>query len=215
MAAGTSNLNLALVNEATEIVESLLEAGANPQLCNTWGRTALSYTSDTKCVDLLLQYGAHPDGCQNEACKHRFSLTPLLTFISQFSREKTLSCARLLIHRGCDLNCRTFNTFKTPLDEALTYRHFSVAKTLVIYGADVSRENIETFMNLGIDNKEVQDFCNLWLLTPNPLSHLCCLKIRKILKFDFERKLNTITSFNIPAPVIRNITMEEIFEGIK
>jgi ankyrin repeat protein len=215
--AGTSILVMALVKYDNEIAERLLEAGTDPNYCNSTGYTPLYYTYNVnpQTVDLLLKFGAHPDGCQKKSCPNRHRTTPLLWFIDNWMPVKGPWCAKLLIHRGCDLNKRGMDS-KTPLDAALgRHQELYVAQALVIYGCEISKSNFQTFIDIANSNSDIAEFCNTWLCNPPPLSHLCCTSIRKVLKFDFANKLSTFSPLDLPKPAIRSILMEDIYAQIR
>ncbi|GLB29818.1 hypothetical protein LAD12857_17410 [Lacrimispora amygdalina] len=66
-AGGLSYLHVAAINDRVDIVELLLQRGANPNYIDSKGRTPLSYVigrklpNRIKIVQLLLEYGADLD----------------------------------------------------------------------------------------------------------------------------------------------------------
>ena len=213
--AGTSNLVMSLVKYKELIVENLLQRGADPNYCNPMGCTPLFYAYNTRSVELLLDFAADPNGCQDGHCKNRHRHSPLLWFIGHFSKVKSSSCAQLLIHRGCDVNQRDKDTLKSPLDLALECRQLSVAKALIMYGCNVSEDNHKTMNYLRNSSRDIDEFYKSWLLNPLPLGHLCCLTVRKLLQPDFKERLDKIVETEIPRAIIRNITMQDIYDEIQ
>lgn len=64
----TTNLNLAVSMKNYQAVELLLRYGADPNIRDSKGRTALMYAvlTDKDVLDVLLHYGADPDICDPE-----------------------------------------------------------------------------------------------------------------------------------------------------
>ncbi len=92
----------------TKILKILLESGANPNLQNDSGRSALHYTSATnlfRASKILLEYNANPN------ILNTMKKTPL-HFAAYFNN---LMVVQLLLESGADPNLKDING-KKPLD---------------------------------------------------------------------------------------------------
>jgi hypothetical protein len=97
----------------SSIVRLLLAAGADPNLQNADGSTALHWASNADIVQLLVKAGANPE------IKDEQGLTPLL-----FTRDDDASIA--LIEAGADITAKT-NSGATVEQHAIEYK---LARTL-------------------------------------------------------------------------------------
>ena len=101
-ASGTTALNYAIIASNTNIVQCLLDKGANPKRLDQHDRSPLHvaafYTRDTKIIDLLLENKGKVD--VNEC--NKFGLTAL----HHAAKTSNHTTARHLMKRGADVNCR-------------------------------------------------------------------------------------------------------------
>lgn len=86
----------------------------------------------TKVVELLLKYGAHPDGMVAEIKADTDDLTPL----GVASQDGHIDVVRLLIQAGADINWMN-GEGETPLGKAAYHGHADVVQELIISGADI------------------------------------------------------------------------------
>jgi ankyrin repeat protein len=101
-ASGTTALNYAIMASNTNIVQCLLDKGADPKRLDQHDRSPLHvaafYTRDTKIIDLLLENKGKVD--VNEC--NKFGLTPLHHAV----KTSNHTTARHLMKRGANVNCR-------------------------------------------------------------------------------------------------------------
>lgn len=136
-ADGPPVLYVALQRREVDIVQALLEAGANPNAVMSTGAMvfteAFSGTSglDAKLLRLLLEHGVNPNTRIDDA--------PLLFTLMQlpyttYPQEERRELVRLLIAYGANLEAR--NRFgETPLIRAVSSNNIAIAKILLQYGA--------------------------------------------------------------------------------
>ncbi|MBQ7543953.1 MAG: ankyrin repeat domain-containing protein [Synergistaceae bacterium] len=121
-----------------ELVRLLLESGADPEVKNHMGRTALFVAAQgvLMCVEPLLEYGADPnitDKVGNEAFAKIFEST---------LEDITFDMVRLMLKHGADVDARN-SAEQTPLmlcikgNEIFPELRREMAKLLLEHGADV------------------------------------------------------------------------------
>ena len=149
-------LHIASAEGHREIVELLITKGADVNIKNYYGFTALDEASrynHLKCVKLLQKYGVKHGSIRNavefgtiDAVKEFLKAgenineglakggpTPL-HYAAQHDRKEI---AKLLITKGADLSMSTRDG-QTPLHITALYNHLKVAELLIEYGADVN-----------------------------------------------------------------------------
>jgi hypothetical protein len=117
-----------------EVVKTLLDGGADPNIKNKDGSTALMIASQDghlEVVKTLLDGGADPN-------QKRKGITALM-LASQFGH---LEIVKTLLDRGVDLNIKTDSHRATALMLASQYGHLEIVKTLLDRGADPDITNI-------------------------------------------------------------------------
>ena len=115
-------------------VREQLEAGADPNMKDSGGNTALhyaSYHSHVKCAKLLLKYKASID------LQNKYGNTALVWA----SRDARVECTELLLKHKADPNIQNV-VGRTALHEASRYGHVECVKLLLKYGADLNIHDI-------------------------------------------------------------------------
>lgn len=106
-------------------VDALLKAGADPNIQDSRGRTALTYlcrrSIDAKTTELLLQAGADPNISYDREC-------PL-------SDAKTRKISKLLLQYGADPNLLPGIYINNPLRKASSRKDYKLVKLLLQAGA--------------------------------------------------------------------------------
>jgi len=129
---GYTALDLAVIHNSPEIVEILLENGANPNIKDKNGYTPLHRAiirySD-KIVYLLLKYKADPN------IKDKHGYTPLHRAVI----EQAPKLVKLLLEHGADPNIKDSHGF-TPLERAFMFEDkdmaYQIGELLLKYKAD-------------------------------------------------------------------------------
>ncbi|KAJ3938883.1 uncharacterized protein N0V96_010990 [Colletotrichum fioriniae] len=123
------------VDLMAQLVTSLLDAGADPNISDKWGETPLlepCSRGDTAMVELLLRAGARPDMLSI----HRPTMHPLREAIMQYHNE----VARLLIDYGVDLSLHfPWPNLQLPLTVAITEENFDIFMLLLDRVEDINQ----------------------------------------------------------------------------
>jgi ankyrin repeat protein len=132
---GDTPLNCAVIQENTEIAEFLLAHGADPNIPNRNGQTALEQASSRgkeaglALAKLLLAHGAQV----NPTNKTEFGTPPLEWAVT----SDNLELVNLLLAHGASVGSATTNG-RTPLHIAAARGDIEIAETLVKHGAEVN-----------------------------------------------------------------------------
>jgi len=133
-----------------DIVQHLVTKGANLDLMNSVGQTALHlavYFGHEKIAEFLVKSGADVNKTDD-----RFKLTPL----SAASRKNRLKIGKFLLQNGADIESKDgINSF-TPLFWAVSYENIDFVKLLLKYKPDIShicKYKVDVFEMTG--NKKV------------------------------------------------------------
>ena len=136
-------LHLAALNSDIEIVQMLLDRGANIYAKNIHGNTPLHNalkSMEAKIIGMLLNHGANIDAA------NKSGMTPLHLAITHNSKEITT----LLLSRGANVNAKGNNvrpsrriaadtgTYSTPLQLAVIRGNAEITELLLSKGADVN-----------------------------------------------------------------------------
>ncbi len=132
--------------ETETMAKILLEAGANPNLRDRTGRTALHHAVKMReagsLVRLLGQAGADVNARAN---KDFSAETPLLSAIENYledkNRSETALAIRILIHLGADLDAADLSG-RTPLAVAAANNQPALIRLLMELGADPARRMV-------------------------------------------------------------------------
>ncbi|XP_032912134.1 ankyrin repeat and SOCS box protein 3 isoform X2 [Catharus ustulatus] len=127
--SASTPLFLAVENRHPEVVEFLLQHGANVEGPHSWsGWNSLhqaSFQGSTDIMQMLLEKGASKD------CRDDFEITPLFV-AAQYGKPESL---QLLLSHGADVNCQAKDR-ATPLLIAAQEGHLDCVKLLLAAGAD-------------------------------------------------------------------------------
>ena len=126
--AGISCLMFAMAGEHREIVDALLESGADASLIDDWGRNALHYGEDSVSTSLLKRLIA-AGADVNKANKQ--GETPLMAAIQRYET----GYAERLVNEGADVNAATTRGI-TPLIEAIHRNSRALVAKLLGKGAN-------------------------------------------------------------------------------
>ena len=138
---GWTPLHSAVSSGRADVVETLLQAGADVSMANKGGRTALHYAASKgrfKIAQALISHGAKVNRKDKVRC------TPLHRAASTGHPE----LCELLIEEGADVDASD-KTGQTPLMHAVICNDKQVALLLVRHGADVDCEDNEGYTVLG------------------------------------------------------------------
>ncbi|KAJ6654098.1 hypothetical protein lerEdw1_007462, partial [Lerista edwardsae] len=111
----------------------LLEHGADPNLVDASGNTALHLAASTSCISLaqqLLEHDARIDA------QNKDGSTPLIVAVTENNKEML----EFLLQNGANLHARD-NAGRTPLLTAASYGKHDLVKILLQSGADISHRD--------------------------------------------------------------------------
>ena len=131
---GDTALIWAAREKNTNVVATLIAAGAHLNIQNNYGDTALIkaiYEGNTKVLDHLIVAGADLN------LKNKYGNTVLM----QAALTGKTKVAAALIAAGADLNIQDSNG-ETALILAVVHGHIDIAKALIVAGADVNIQDI-------------------------------------------------------------------------
>jgi len=132
---GQTALMLAAIRTQEDVVRSILEAGAAPNMMDINGSTALieaAYKGQPSLVELLLKYEAEID------LSNKNGWTPLFFAIKQ----NYYPVAKLLLRYGANVNLRSKDG-TTPLLLSSMHGNTAIANLLLANGADPNSQNEE------------------------------------------------------------------------
>ena len=132
---GATYLQTAIDNADEEIVELLIERGANVNVADEDGVTPLMQVEELEDARLLLEHGANV----NATDKQGQTVLHLLT-----SEPGRIEFAELLISHGADVNARDHDGY-TPLDYIVEAFDYDFALLLVSHGAMVNEEMVRQY----------------------------------------------------------------------
>jgi len=162
----------------SEIVEFLLEHGADPNIRDKYGSTPLLYAAmfgNSKVVEVLLEHGADPN------IRNKNGFTPL-HYAAAFDYPKIVETlhkeglsddditplkaaaefnypevVKLLLEHGANPNIQDYKYGWTPLHFAVSLCHVDVARVLLDHGADPTIRDNEgrTPLDIGSNCEEI------------------------------------------------------------
>ncbi len=137
---GTTPLMQAVLYADSDSVRTLLAAGADPNIRNEAGATALMWAvSDREKTRLLLDRGADVNARSDDG------RTPLLIASGQYGSSAVVG---LLLDHGAKLTARSPSImgYMTPLTEAASVGDDALLRTLIERGADVKSEGLPALL---------------------------------------------------------------------
>lgn len=144
-------LMLAAFNGCDELVQRLIQHGANVKAADSGGNTALHWAAFggyTDCAQMLIENQADIDA------RNSFGQTPLFKATARCHLKMVL----LLIERGADLNATAHDGW-TALHKASAMGFKEIIQTLVIYGANILSQNLDGETPIMLAMKNRQESC--------------------------------------------------------
>jgi ankyrin repeat protein len=146
---GDLPLTLAISAHDTEMIRILLEGGANPNLVQMYGSTAMSYAVGERAgevVPMLLAAGAHPMPTDDSG--H----TPM----GGAAAHGNLEVLEMLVAAGA--SAQPHASGPCPLHSAVRNGQFETTQWLLAHGADIDarQEGRETALHVAIEKDEVE-----------------------------------------------------------
>lgn len=137
--ASSTALIIASAHSMIDNVEVLLKEGADPDLVNSDGQTALNQAVATGCLEniqLLLSYGADV----NELVR---GVSPLMVAVENGERAEGKIILNFLLNQGADINAE--DGYGTALWSAIAEENLEIVKLLIGKGAKI--EGIKSIHN--------------------------------------------------------------------
>ena len=128
---GTTPLMYAAHYGLSDLALALLEAGANPNLTNDYGASAIgeaAFINDNRILSLLLEFGADPNLTNNEG------ETPLMVV----ARAGNIEGATLLLEHGAEINAQERWGGQTALMWAAAQQQPEMLSLLIKHNANVN-----------------------------------------------------------------------------
>lgn len=138
---GTTPLMQAVLYGDVDSVRLLLDQGADANIRNEAGATALMWAvDDIEKTRLLIEHGADVNARSDDG------RTPLLIAAGQFGNAAVV---KLLLDRGADISAKSpdLRGYATPLSEAARTGEESVLRMLIDRGADVKSAGVVALAN--------------------------------------------------------------------
>ena len=154
-----SPLHIAAANSSTNMLRLLLDRGANPELRDTSGHTALQQACKAGAMDvatLLLQKGADPESSRNQPpCSVRGGLSSNQTPLHLAATYGHSNVVQALLEAGSNIKASAGDSNCTALHFAVEYGSEDVVRYLMDWGADVEAENSlsETALKIAIHER--------------------------------------------------------------
>ncbi len=127
---GTTPLHWAVHHDDAELVQRLLDAGAEVAVANDYGATPMSeaaVAANVAVLKALLDAGADVDSANADG----------QTALMAVARGGNTAAAKLLIERGADVNARELRKGQTALMWAVAQSHAEMVDLLLANGAEV------------------------------------------------------------------------------
>ncbi|MBA3954644.1 ankyrin repeat domain-containing protein [Candidatus Dependentiae bacterium] len=118
-------------NQSYPLVKLLLSKGANPDICDSKGNTALHKVHTKNLALLVLEYGANPNA------QNSFHQTPLHIYCQAKPEENKEELVSLIFNNGAAIDVQDIHG-NTPLHEAIDT---DIITLLINYGADIDKQN--------------------------------------------------------------------------
>lgn len=152
-------LQFAIRNQHTDVVQLLLEGGANPNLTSIDDMTALQIAAasipiNTKIFELLLKAGADPNVLSR---KDTTPLNAIIDHAGSFSSSTLVDLLKLLLSAGADPNVTNSVYHKNPIFNLVDRHDVEPVKILLIAGANPNVEDRNGNTLLGKLAKSGQD----------------------------------------------------------
>ncbi len=208
---GASLVHFAVRHHKCSTLQTLFNLGANFNLIDHYGETALFeavYFSKVECVNKLLEYGANPnitysynneDGTTNAI---EFGTSPLI-----LASSRNLEIVKLLIESGAEVNYKTESNISSAIVSLLRKKvviaHFLIVenKSEVNHAYDISRGE-ELPKNSKINTiRQPIDLLSNWVFPLSSKEHQLKMEIVK----EFENQGIDYWSRKIPQRIVDQI----------
>jgi len=157
---GWTPVMIAAANGHVDVVEYLLQNGANPNVQNDLGRTAIAFAVSYKfkdIVDVLLNYGANPMIQSSDTERPNSGMADVL--IGSISDADSYEMLKMFVYKIKNVNFEFWDY--TPLMMAVLNNDYDFAKYLLDNGADVNYIKVVNGRQYTIrglaETKEMQD----------------------------------------------------------
>lgn len=220
VAGGVTPLMLASKGGHASAIKELLHFGAQVDLFDDEGMTALTYAAKYNhgaCIEALVRGGADPDGRVRSSDLTSISLGGMAPLLLATERAN-LNAVRSLLRANADVHALGFGSWHqqgplTAFEMALLQRHMDVCRMLLAAGYNISTVNPsvldEALAQLLQSDEESFHWLSAAVRAPPSLLQLCRCTIRSTMG---RRALDRVAELPLPLPLLQLCDLQDLVQ---